>query len=127
MIHLMHYTPHAYPEATFYTDRCRDANGRTPAQNAHRYGLCAAMNGVRLGSRVLVSRSGGRGRTCRVIVTITDRIGHGSDVDLRPRAAQEVMGGRYQVIGRIKVKLHVLSQGKQRKHSNGTERTGQPL
>lgn len=96
-------------EATFYSSTGICANGRTPSENRRRYGLCAACNRGRLGDRALVSRSG-----VRVLVTITDRIGHGSSIDLRPEAARILMGRKYRVIGRMSVRLRVLQSHQRR-------------
>ncbi len=82
--------------ATWYAGGSKCANGRTPAENRARYGLCAACNQGRLGDKVLASR-GGR----RVLVTITDRIGAHSDLDLRPEAAKVLLGPRYKFVGRV--------------------------
>ena len=85
-------------QATFFSDTCKAANGKTPAQNRREYGLCAAYNQGRLGDRLaLCSRSG------RVaIVTVTDRGGMGRGVvDLRPEAALVLMGRNYRTIGRL--------------------------
>ena len=99
-------------QATFFNDTCKAANGKTPAQNRRKYGLCAAYNEGRLLDRLqLASRSG------RVaIVTVTDRGGMGRDVvDLRPEAALVLMGKNYKTIGRLHgVTVTVLAH--RRKH-----------
>ena len=85
-------------QATFFSDTCKAANGKTPAQNRRHYGLCAAYNQGRLLDRLqLASRSG------HVInVTVTDRGGMGRGVvDLRPEAALVLMGKNYRTIGRL--------------------------
>lgn len=96
--------------ATWYGSGSLCANGKSPAENRARYGLCAACNRERLGDRVLASlpsRHGVRGG--RVLVTITDRIGAGSDLDLRPEAAKVLLGPRYRIVGRVSgVRLRVI-------------------
>ena len=86
-------------QATFFSDTCRAANGKTPAANRRKYGYCAAYNRGRLGDRLALSSRSGR---C-VRVTVTDRGGMGRDVvDLRPEAALVLMGRNYKTIGRLR-------------------------
>ena len=85
-------------QATFFNDTCKAANGKTPAANRRKYGLCAAYNEGELGDRLALSSRSGR---C-VRVTVTDRGGMGRDVvDLRPEAALVLMGRNYKTIGRL--------------------------
>ena len=96
-------------QATFFSDTCRAANGKTPTQNRRKYGYCAAYNRGRLGDRLALSSRSGR---C-VRVTVTDRGGMGRDVvDLRPEAALVLMGRNYKTIGRLHgVTVHLIPQG----------------
>ena len=99
-------------QATFFSDTCKAANGKTPAQNRREYGFCAAYNEGRLLDRLqLASRSG------RVaIVTVTDRGGMGRGVvDLRPEAFAKLAGPGWRTIGRLHgVTVTVLAH--RRKH-----------
>ena len=92
------------PSVTYYAnDHCRAANGLTYAANARR-GLFCAGNRWPLGTRLELTSRGGR----RVVVTVADRIGHGSDCDLSEPAARALMGSRYRIIGRVHARIHVL-------------------
>ena len=93
-------------QATFFSDTCRAANGKTPAANRRKYGYCAAYNRGRLGDRLALSSRSGR---C-VRVTVTDRGGMGRDVvDLRPEAFAKLAGPGWISIGRLHgVTVHLI-------------------
>ena len=96
-------------QATFFSDTCRAANGKTPAANRREYGYCAAYNRGRLGDRLVLSSRSGR---C-VRVTVTDRGGMGREtIDLRPEAFAKLAGPGWRSIGRLHgVTVHLIPKG----------------
>ena len=96
-------------QATFFSDTCKAANGKTPTQNRRKYGYCAAYNRGRLGDRLALSSRSGR---C-VRVTVTDRGGMGRDVvDMRPEAFAKLAGPSWRSIGRLHgVTVHLIPKG----------------
>jgi len=91
---------------TFYRPDGPAANGHSYAWNAARYGNFCASNHYPMQTRLLLTRRGGR----RIVVTVADRIGHGSDVDCSERAFCALVGPRYRLIGRVTVQVRVLSR-----------------
>lgn len=94
--------------ATFYHDGTGRpcANGHSYAWNARHYGAFCAGNRWALGTHLeLASRSGRRVR-----VTVVDRIGSGSDVDCSETTFAALAGSRYKVVGRLPVRVRVLSR-----------------
>ena len=91
------------PSVTWYAPDGRAANGRTYGQNARRGFFCAS-NRYPLGTRLLLTSRGGR----RVVVTVCDRIGHGSDCDLSESAAARLMGERFRRVGRVSARVRVV-------------------
>ncbi len=100
------------PSCTFYRPDGLAANGASYRQNAARYGAFCAGNRWPLGTRLLLTSRAGR----RVRVTVVDRIGYGSDVDCSVEAARALMGRRYAIIGRLSVRVRVLSRPRVRRH-----------
>lgn len=101
---------------TFYENDGLAANGRTYTENTRLYGATCASNRHPLGTILqLPSRSGGYVR-----VTVVDRIGHGTDLDLNVQGAKAVMGYGYRRVGRISVHPSVVG------HVDCMTRRGKP-